>query len=747
MVVGDWLVESQLNQLRRGTEATRLEPRSMEVLQVLLRHPGEVLAKDRLLGAVWGDQVISEEALTHAVWELRKALGDDARKPSYIQTIPKRGYRLIAAVCRPESRAAPRALSLFDAAGAAPEPAPASEPEQADARPESTKIRPGLIVRRLWLPALAAIVLGYWGTDRLRRPAPGAVERPRILVRPFEVTAGDGQSSAKTERFVAGITSEITRRLVAFDGLAVVPRDTAGRYADRPLDEIHDDGIGIYVLDGQIETKTGAPEGLRIAPQLIHLGDDRIILSLDETVTVAELPGMYTRIALEIAAELIPPEMDSGVELDAYRSYLSGLESRSLPRFETESQRRKRMPTAADQAFRQGLALKSFVDYERESLSRAADLFAHAVRQMPTFAAAWAELAKAQVYIYFNGHGDRESLQSARAALEQARRLAPDAAQVRIAESLLAYYGEQDYGRAFELLSPVASQRTNDAEVLRILGYLHRRLGNLNQAVELFERALELEPRDSSVWSHLAETLRAQRRFEKAAASYERAMDLNPSDPVARGEAALNQFAGTGSIATATDLLASFPHPHDKRILYYRLSLDLYGRQFQRAKLRFAEAPSVQDPLQRFNISWLAALAYQRLGRGDDARLLVDEIRQFMEEQVERTPRFSFYRGYLALTYAYLGRDEDARKEIGAALELKQKDHFSGPRFREMEARVLALLGDLEASFAQLEDLLHRDYQHCLTLRELEADPFWDSWRQDPRFPADVESPANPGRE
>ena len=716
MIVGDWLVEEQLNRLRRGSETVRLEPRSIEVLLVMARHPGEVLAKERLLKAVWGDQVISEEALTHAVWELRKALGDNARKPSYIQTIPKKGYRLIAAVSQPASQA-PQPWSLLDAAGdAGGVPVQASEHEAGPGHPRPGRDR---LMSRLWMPALVvATMLGYWSLDPPRQPDPGAAGLPRILVRPFEVSVAGREPSAEIRRFVAGVTSEITRRLVAFDGLAVVPHDTVRRYAGRSLDDVRAGGVADVVLDGQVHSQASDPDEIRLTAQLVDLGEDRVILSLDETGALAALPAIYTRVAMKVADKLGPT-----ARLDAFRDYLDGLEWKSLPRFES-----------AENAYRKGMELKSLVDYERDSISKAVDLFAHAVEELPTFAAAWAELAKAQAYLYFNGHADPEDLHYAKAALEQARRIEPNTAEVKIAESLVAYYGDQDFERALELLSGVAAERPDDAEVLRVLGYLQRRLGNLSRAVDFFSQALELEPRDSAVWSHLAETLRAQRRFEDAAAHYRQAMSLNPSDPVARGEAALNHFAMTGSVAEASAILAGYPHPQDK-ILYYRLPLDLYGRQFHKATLRFAEAPSFQEPIERFQNSWLAALAYQRLGRVDDARLLVDETRQFMEEQVGRSPAFAFFHGYLALTYAYLGWEEEARREIGLALDLARSDLFSGPRIREQQARVLALLGDLETSFALLEGLLDREYQHCLTRQEIHADPFWDPWRQDPSFP------------
>src|SRR5262245_39514274 len=96
--IGEWSVEPALDALRRGGETVRLEPKAMELLVALASRPGQVVSREELLTAVWPGVVVGDEALSQAVTKLRKALGDDARAPTYIETISKRGYRLIAGV-------------------------------------------------------------------------------------------------------------------------------------------------------------------------------------------------------------------------------------------------------------------------------------------------------------------------------------------------------------------------------------------------------------------------------------------------------------------------------------------------------------------------------------------------------------------------------------------------------------------------------------------------------------------------
>ncbi len=96
--VGDRLVRPSLGEIRAGLEKIHLEPRSMAVLVALAERPRQVVSKDDLIRSVWGEAFVSDDALANAVWQLRRALGDKASSPEFIQTIPKRGYRLIAPV-------------------------------------------------------------------------------------------------------------------------------------------------------------------------------------------------------------------------------------------------------------------------------------------------------------------------------------------------------------------------------------------------------------------------------------------------------------------------------------------------------------------------------------------------------------------------------------------------------------------------------------------------------------------------
>ena len=96
--VGPWLVSPSLNTVSRNGTSARLEPKVMEVLVCLAGHAGETIAKENLVQTVWPDTFVSDDALKHCISELRRLMEDDAREPHIIQTIPKRGYRLLTPV-------------------------------------------------------------------------------------------------------------------------------------------------------------------------------------------------------------------------------------------------------------------------------------------------------------------------------------------------------------------------------------------------------------------------------------------------------------------------------------------------------------------------------------------------------------------------------------------------------------------------------------------------------------------------
>lgn len=112
--LGPWQVFPSLGLLVHGGQRIRLEPKVMSLLEHLAQAAPQPLSREQLMAALWPQQIVGDDALARCVLKLRRALADDARAPTYLETIPKRGYRLLqspasltelSAVSRPDLRA------------------------------------------------------------------------------------------------------------------------------------------------------------------------------------------------------------------------------------------------------------------------------------------------------------------------------------------------------------------------------------------------------------------------------------------------------------------------------------------------------------------------------------------------------------------------------------------------------------------------------------------------------------------
>ncbi len=209
--VGGWVVEPALNQLSAAGKTVKLEPKAMAVLVYLADRPGQVVSREALLAAVWSDVIVGDDSLTQVVIKLRKALGDVPMGSSYIQTISKGGYRLIAPVVRSAEIS--------------------SAPVRPDAEPSHAERK-----RRIpWIAGvgIAAVLLaaaGAWWIvgERLIDIPPGQAPlanveavrqaQPAVGIRPFEALGDDPQAVL----LARGLTADLVTDLSKVFGLSVI---------------------------------------------------------------------------------------------------------------------------------------------------------------------------------------------------------------------------------------------------------------------------------------------------------------------------------------------------------------------------------------------------------------------------------------------------------------------------------------------------------------------------------------------
>jgi DNA-binding winged helix-turn-helix (wHTH) protein/tetratricopeptide (TPR) repeat protein len=111
MAFGPFRLDPRTDSLRRDGVEMRLRPRTLAVLRYLVERPARLVTKDELLSAVWPEADVGEAALTVCVNEIRKALGDDARAPRFVETVHRRGYRFLGSI-QSDSRDAPSSPAL-----------------------------------------------------------------------------------------------------------------------------------------------------------------------------------------------------------------------------------------------------------------------------------------------------------------------------------------------------------------------------------------------------------------------------------------------------------------------------------------------------------------------------------------------------------------------------------------------------------------------------------------------------------
>jgi transcriptional activator of cad operon len=310
--IGDWCVTPSSGQISRDGETSRVEVRTMRLLLCLAEHAGEVVSIDDLLNQVWSEVIVAPDSVYQAVTSLRRLLGDDPKRPTYIETIPRLGYRMIATVgpwtepsiTRPSS--ALNHESLSQATKAAPPVAKHPGPSR------------GAIIA---LAAGATLVLALFvaflvpGKLALSTHSGSSAIPPQpqksIAVLPFlDLTQG-----MTNEEFADGMTEELIDKFSKIPGLRV-PSPTSSFYYKGKKIPIADiaKSLGVaYVLDGSVR-KSGA--SVRVAARLVRADNGYVVWAetydrpFDDIVMVQDdIAGEVTK-ALKTSIEATPDHKD-----------------------------------------------------------------------------------------------------------------------------------------------------------------------------------------------------------------------------------------------------------------------------------------------------------------------------------------------------------------------------------------------------------------------------------------------------
>lgn len=243
--VGDWRIDPQLGQMTRGAETVRLEARTLRLLMYLANRAGETVSIDELLDQVWSGVVVTQDSVYQAVTALRRQLGDDAKQPKYIITVPRLGYRLIAPV---------RAAVDEPALTVPPSPPPVQS-------------------RRVPWWAVAVAVALVVGLSLYLWRASTTPDARSVAVLPFL----DLTSQAMDEEYFAdGLTEELIDRLSLTPGFKVPAASASYYYKGKSLPpaQIASELRVAYLLEGSLRE---SGETLRITARLTRANDGYVM--------------------------------------------------------------------------------------------------------------------------------------------------------------------------------------------------------------------------------------------------------------------------------------------------------------------------------------------------------------------------------------------------------------------------------------------------------------------------------------
>jgi len=475
--IGAWTADPSTDTLTRGSEKVKIEPRMMRLLLCLAEAQGEVLSQDRLLADVWPGVIVGPASVYQSISQLRRVLGDTSTPPAYIETVARKGYRLIAPL-RPPGAAGLLAQPAAAAAVAAAAVAPAA---QAAHRRRLAWLSAAITVAALGV-ALALWLL--WGGGRV-------IASPSIAVLPLvDMTAG------KTEQpFCDGVSEELSNWLAQIPTLRVVARSSAFAFRDKATDvRAIGSALGTtHVLEGSLRR---AGDHLRVNIQLVATSDAPVADALQVQERVARAVADNLELRLTDAANANLAERRSA-NAHAYSLYL--------------------------------VARHHAQQRTKEDNQRAIELYQQAL-------AADADFALAQVYLayaylnqrYFDDRPINDIARQAEPLLAQAARSAPRLADLYVVRGALeTELLHKD--AALRDLSYASTLNPNSRDAAAELGFYYLVMGIPRQALRYYSHAAELDPLDYNLHAQRCIALADLADFGPGAAACERARALDPA--------------------------------------------------------------------------------------------------------------------------------------------------------------------------------------------------------------------------
>lgn len=517
-VINGWSLDEKRHCLIKDKNIVRLEPKIIQLLAYLAARAGKPISREQLLEEVWPSTVVSDESLTNAVNKIRKAFGDSRQKPQVIETIPKMGYRFIAAVSseavatntRTTNRGMPwagTALIILVLVGMY-----VTKISQDDGEQE-------VVPAQSYVPPLSTININQ-------------KQKPSLVILPFENLSSDPDQAY----FVEGLTDDLIEVIARRPDIFIISRESSYFYlgSAQGTEKIARQLQVRYALQGdvrfiadriRISTKFHDAEASKLLWEETFEGKLDDIFSIQDSLIDKTLDALLDRSKDQISGV---QQTQRANNIEAYDRYLYGR--------------------------------KYFYLYASKiDNNKARELFLKAIEYDPNFANAYAMLAWTHVYEAMNGWSeDRE------ASLERAYVLSEQAIQIQPALPL-AYFvrglvnrERKEYIKAIVDVEKALQYDPNYANAHMLMGTLLYYAGQPEESIQTIRKAMRLNPHHPYNYSfHLGQGLYILRRYQEAIEALESGLETNPSSLRTQVwlVAALAQFGDTDEAAWQVELL------------------------------------------------------------------------------------------------------------------------------------------------------------------------------------------------
>jgi TolB-like protein/DNA-binding winged helix-turn-helix (wHTH) protein/tetratricopeptide (TPR) repeat protein len=493
--LGPWVIRPEMGTVASNGETSHVSPKAMEVLVCLARRQGQVVGKDEIFREVWTNTFVSDDSLTRCIVELRRTFRDDAREPTLLKTIPKRGYVLLSPVEWDESgrfdEAQPSAFPL--ATGANPDAGSHSQEDSVERHRFSLHKRDIALMAAVLMCVLIALI-----PLNLRRPTESS--RAHVLRTVAVLPLANLSADPEQEYFADGMTEQLITELARMRAFDVISRTSVMRYkgVKRPLRDVARELSADAVVEGTV-LRSGMK--VRVTAQLIDSSTDKHLWSDSFERDLGDVIPLQASIAHAIAEQL-------NVTLSPGEQERSGLSQ-------------KVNPDAYD------AYLRGWYFQNRAQYAKAASYFEKATVADPNFALAHALLFEADSMIHYGQ--DEPFSQRALQAIEKARQMDDTLAEVHdgLGDVLTSRDWDwtaagEEYRRAVEL---------NPASVDAALHYAYwfhvqRRW---QEAEEQVSHALRIDPVSPQINAQMLMLMVNTHQYERAVRQFHKLVELEPS--------------------------------------------------------------------------------------------------------------------------------------------------------------------------------------------------------------------------